>query len=261
MNGCDEMIMMDTDNAKQITGRIQQIQSFSTLDGPGTRVVVFLQGCPVGCVFCHNPDAWAMEGGVQWDVGALLRRLERFRPFLTTPGLTISGGEPLAQPEFTLALARQARLEGWQVALDTSGWGSGEDLAQILSAVDLVLFSIKHPLAPQRVSRFAAEAVKVKLGYLVDSAKPVWLRYVLIPGWTDEPEALLALAQMAAELPKLVKIEILPYNGLAESKWRQLNWDSPLFHDRPRVSESQLHQAEEMVAGYLRQFQNVRRQN
>ena len=105
-------------------GRIQSIQSFGTaVDGPGTRCVVFLQGCPVGCLFCHNPGAWAMDGGVESDVEQLLGRLERFRPFLQTPGLTISGGEPMAQPEFTLELIQKAKSEGWHVALDTSGWG------------------------------------------------------------------------------------------------------------------------------------------
>lgn len=247
------MRMMDQDG--QIKGRIQQIQSFSTLDGPGTRVVVFLQGCPAGCIFCHNPDGWVKESGMEWEVDSLLQRLERFRPFLTTPGLTISGGEPLAQPEFTLALATKARLEGWQVALDTSGWGGEGEFLGILAAVDLIIFSIKHPSAPERVSQLSAEVVKAKLRYLAQSNKPVWLRYVLIPGWTDEPEALLELAQIAADLPNLVKVELLPYNGLAESKWRQLNWDSPVFHDRPRVSENALHQAEQLLNKYLRQFQ------
>ena len=111
-------------------GRIQSIQSFSTVDGPGTRCVVFLQGCPVSCMFCHNPGAWAMDGGVETDAEQLLSRLERFRPFLQTPGLTISGGEPMAQPEFTLELIRSAKKEGWHVALDTSGWGPAGSISK-----------------------------------------------------------------------------------------------------------------------------------
>lgn len=228
-------------------GRIQQIQSFSTLDGPGTRSVVFLQGCPVACLFCHNPDSWEMNGGEEISVDQLLRRLERFRPFLESPGLTISGGEPLVQPDFTLELAQKAKAEGWHIALDTSGWGSEQNFRKIAKAVDLVLFSIKHPLDPGRLSKCDNQQIEVNLGVLSELQIPLWLRYVLIPGWSDEPEAIEALKKVAEGLPSLEKVEILPYNSLAETKWQKLGWDSPLFHDVVKVSEERVREVEAIL--------------
>lgn len=230
-------------------GRIQSLQSFSTFDGPGTRCVVFLQGCPVGCVFCHNPDSWDPRGGEEIGVDALLRRLDRYRPFLQRPGLTLSGGEPLYQPDFALSLVNAAKAEGWHVALDTSGWGPGDRFTAVAGAADLVMFSFKHPLRPDRIAR-GTERVLPNWRLLAALGVPVWLRYVLIAGWTDEPEALRALGKLAREMPSLERIEILPYNSLAEDNWAKLGWDSPMFHgERPTVSEEQIRRAEELVAG------------
>jgi pyruvate formate lyase activating enzyme len=231
-------------------GKIQSIHSFSTVDGPGTRVVVFLQGCPVGCIFCHNPDSWDFNGGVAITVEDLLRRIERFRPFLQQPGLTISGGEPLAQPEFALELIEAARQEGWHVALDTSGWGPRDVFTKVTQTADLVMFSIKHPVDPTALARVHREQVEQNWLSLADTGKPVWLRYVLIPGWTDQPEALQALKEWAAKLPNLAKIEILPYNGLAKDKWDQLGWTSPLFYETNLTpSEAAIRQAERVALG------------
>lgn len=229
-------------------GRIQSIQSFSTLDGPGTRCVVFLQGCPVGCVFCQNPDSWAPEGGEEATVDELLRRLERFRPFLTRPGLTLSGGEPLYQPVFTLALARGARAAGWHVALDTAGWGPEEDFVRAAEAVDLVMFSIKHPLEPEKVALYDTRRAMANLRRLAALPVPVWLRYVLIAGWTDEPAALAALGELAAGLPNLERVEILPFNSLAQSKWARLGRENAFFRGAGcTVTEHDLRRAEEIV--------------
>jgi pyruvate formate lyase activating enzyme len=231
-------------------GRIQSLHSFSTVDGPGTRVVVFLQGCPVGCIFCHNPDGWDFNGGVAITAAELLRRIERFRPFLQQPGLTISGGEPLAQPEFTLELLTAARREGWHVALDTSGWGSTAMFVKVARAADLVMFSIKHPLDPTALARVDREQVAANWRSLATTGMPVWLRYVLIPGWTDQPQALQALKTWAGQLPNLTKVEILPYNGLAKDKWDRLGWTSPLFYEANLTpGEAAIRQAERVVSG------------
>lgn len=229
-------------------GRIQSIHSFSTVDGPGTRSVVFFQGCPVGCVFCQNPDSWDPSAGEEISVEILMKRLERFRPFLAEPGLTISGGEPLAQPEFALELIKEAKNLGWHVALDTSGCGPAERFIEIAGAVDLVMFSIKHPLYPERVMRYDYGMVLENWRRLAHLSVPVWLRYVLISGWTDEPEALKALGELAAENPNLERLEILPYNSLAENKWTKLGWDSPILSGgKPGVTEEQIKLAEKLA--------------
>lgn len=230
-------------------GRIQSVQSFSTLDGPGTRCVVFFQGCPAGCLFCHNPESWAAQGGEEIAPEALLLRLERFRPFLQTPpGLTLSGGEPLFQPEFALALATLAQGEGWHAALDTCGWGPTDSFQQLVQGVDLVMFSIKHPLHPEALSKLNPASVLANWQLLSNFSTPVWLRYVLIKGWTDPPEALTALGRLAKEIPTLERIEIFPYNSLAESDWEDLHRDSPLFHEHSiTVTETEVRQAETLI--------------
>lgn len=180
-----------------------------------------------------------------------LRKLERFRPFLHSPGLTISGGEPLFQPQFTLALIRAAKAEGWHVALDTSGWGPEASFVAIADAADLVLLSIKHPLQPERVARQADQTLS-NWRRLIALDVPVRLRYVLIPGWTDTPAALDMLGELARRTPRLERVEILPFNSLAADKWAKLGWDSPLFHgERSTVTEAQIHRAEQIVRQHL----------
>jgi pyruvate formate lyase activating enzyme len=231
-------------------GRIQSIHSFSTVDGPGTRCVIFFQGCPVGCIFCHNPDAWENQGGEEVTVEELLRRLERYRPFLSQPGVTLSGGEPLAQPDFLMALIKVCHTNGWHVALDTSGWGPAEPFERIASLVDLVMISVKHPLNPEKVSQLKTESALTNLRRLTTINVPVWLRYVLIAGLTDDEAALIALGKLAAEQPRLEKIEILPYNSLAENKWNQIGVAYPLMkqlQSPPAVAEAQLQRAERIV--------------
>jgi pyruvate formate lyase activating enzyme len=210
--------------------------------------VVFFQGCPVKCVFCHNPDSWSPSGGETVEVAELLRRLERFRPFLQTPGLTLSGGEPLFQPDFALDLISRAKILGWHVALDTSGWGPEDRFAAVAGAVHLVMFSIKHPLTPEKVAAYDFQQALTNWRRLKSIPVKVWLRYVLIPGWTDEPESLQALKNLASELPNLDRIEILPYNSLAENKWTKLGLENPFFDlARTSVTEEQIQQVEKMM--------------
>lgn len=237
-------------------GRIQSIHSFSTVDGPGARSVVFFQGCPVGCIFCHNPDSWNVFGGEEISVIDLMRRVDRFRPFLSSPpGLTLSGGEPLAQGEFAAEIGKKARAEGWHVALDTSGCGSRMDFVRVVKEVDLVMFSIKHPLHPEKVTNIKLQPILENLRLLAGLTVPVWLRYVLISGWTDEPEALRALGNLAAELPNLQKIEILPFNSLAENKWADLGWEFRFSKDqKPVVIEEDIKEAERIVYTQIKAY-------
>lgn len=231
-------------------GRIQSIQSFSAFDGPGSRCVVFMQGCPMGCIFCHNPESWDFNSGEELDVETLLRRLGRFRPFLVSPGLTISGGEPLAQPQFTLNLIQRAKAQGWHVALDTSGWGSTEQFEKIAQTADLVIFSVKHPLNPERLAPGSNLQNSLTNWRTLAALKiPVWLRYVLIPGWSDEPESLQALRDIANGLPNLERLEILPFNSLARDKWVKMGKESPIFEgNQLKVSEEQILEAEQLIA-------------
>jgi pyruvate formate lyase activating enzyme len=204
----------------------------------------------LGCIFCHNPDSWRFDCGEEIDVAALMRRLDRYRPFLRAPGLTISGGEPMAQPQFTRELMVAARSEGWHVALDTSGWGRPDEFVRVTQSADMVIFSIKHALDPQKLApQIDVDTTLANWRSLARSAVPVWLRYVLIPGWTDGEEALKALGRAAAELPNLDRIEVLPLNRLAAAKWAELGKTSPVLSGVcDRISEQQLTAAEETIA-------------
>jgi pyruvate formate lyase activating enzyme len=210
----------------------------------------------MGCIFCHNPDSWDFDAGEELDVATLMRRLESYRPFLQTPGLTISGGEPLVQPEFALELIQAAKAARWHVALDTSGWGPQASFEKITQAANLVIFSIKHPLTPERLApNCNLRNTLANWRTLASLKTPVWLRYVLIPGWTDEPEALKALGVIANELPNLERLEVLPFNSLAEEKWIQIGKESPIFKGpKIRVTEEQLIKAEEMIGWRGRKF-------
>jgi pyruvate formate lyase activating enzyme len=229
-------------------GRIQSISSFSTLDGPGARCVVFFQGCPMKCVFCHNPDSWDVELGHAIETQELMRRLEEYRRFFNSPALTISGGEPLWQPEFALELAHMARQKGWHVALDTSGWGPSHAFVSVCKAVDLVMFSIKPVFDRPGISYINESEMGENLECLARLGVPVWLRYVLIPDKTDSHELLVDLGIRARALPNLKKIQILPFNHLAGEKWRMLGKSNPLFEGSIRsLSEEELRKAEELV--------------
>jgi pyruvate formate lyase activating enzyme len=203
-------------------------------------------------LFCHNPGGWTTNGGVEIDVDQLLLRLERFRPFLQEPGLTISGGEPMVQPDFTLELIKAAQNEGWHVALDTSGWGANETFLKVAGAADLVILSVKHPLTPEKIIQCAPQSLITNRSALASLPVPVILRYVLIPGWTDSPEALSAFGALAKAQPNLVRIEVLPFNNLAKDKWTKLGQESPLFAENTlKVSESQIRKAEEIIRNTL----------
>ncbi len=188
-----------------------------------------------------------MEGGEEIDTETLLRRLERFRPFLQAPGLTISGGEPMFQPDFTLDLIQSAKNEGWHVALDTSGWGPNDIFRKVAGSADLVIFSIKHPLNSEKLIHCNPQSLIANWHTLASLSVPIILRYVLIPGWTDQPEALTALGALAKAQPNLERVEILPFNSLAGDKWAKLGQENPLFtENKLQVSEAQIRKAEEI---------------
>ncbi|HBF37329.1 MAG TPA: hypothetical protein DDW50_08405 [Firmicutes bacterium] len=203
----------------------------------------------MGCIFCHNPESWDLQSGEELDGTTLMRRLERCRPFLHQPGLTISGGEPLMQPGFTLEVIRKAKTSGWHVALDTSGWGPAEVFQRISEACDLVIFSIKHPLTPEKLAPGADhQNILTNLETLAGLKIKVWLRYVLLPGWNAEPDCLAKISVIAKGLPNLERLEVLPFNSLAVDKWRELGKDSPLWRERlPKVSEERIIQAEQQI--------------
>ncbi len=206
-----------------MTGRIHSIESMGLVDGPGVRSVVFLQGCPLRCLYCHNPDT-QRGGGQEISAQELCRRLVRFRPYFgDSGGVTFSGGEPLGQPEFLLECLRHLKAEGIHTCLDTSGVGLG-DYGEILAHTDLVLYDVKHfdPQGYRTITGRDMDATPAFVEAVRAANVPMWVRHVVVPGLTDGEDHLIALGEYIATLPGVEKVELLPYHTMGVEKYRKL---------------------------------------
>lgn len=210
-------------------GYIHSWDSGALVDGPGTRMTVFMSGCFLRCQYCHNPDTWHMQDGRRRDADELLARIAGFAPALLAldGGLTISGGEPLIQIEFTRRLFRGARAMGLHTALDTSGLLGAHADDDYLSNVDLVLLDIKSS-DPDTYHRVTGKDLAPTLAFaerLAAIGKPVWVRFVLVPGLTDDPANVDGIARIVAPMKNVEWVEVLPFHQLGAYKWKALGLD------------------------------------
>ena len=213
------------------------------VDGPGTRFVVFTAGCPLRCLYCENPDTWTAAGGHRTAVGEVMRRIHRYEPMLKASGggVTISGGEPLVQPRFTGAVLSASHQAGLHTALDTSGYLGAHASDSLLADVDLVLLDIKS-FQPDLYRRLTGQELAPTLRFaerLAELAKPVWIRFVLVPGLTDGAENVYGLAEFVAGLPNVERVDVLAYHRLGEPKYAALGLRFPL-EGVPEPDEAQL---------------------
>ena len=217
------------------SGFIHSLDSFGAVDGPGIRYVVFFQGCPLRCIFCHNPDSWAFGQGTQMDVEELVSKITALRPFYQKGGVTLSGGEPLAQPEFAVALLKRLKEEGFHTAVDTAGSIPLEKCQEAVDAADLLLLDIKAyaPKLCRTLTSADAGSALALLDYCQKHNKPVWLRHVLVPGYTLEPGSLEALADYLTAYSCIQRVELLPFHQLGQHKWEALNIPYPLANTQP----------------------------
>ena len=209
-----------------VNGYIHSIETGGTVDGPGWRYVLFLAGCPLSCMYCHNPDCMKMKNGVIRSVDDVLTDIYEYRTFLerTGGGVTISGGEPLAQSQFTKTLLRGCKDMGLHTALDTSGFMGSLADDELLDNADLVLLDIKSGL-PETYKRVTGVPLEPTLEFaarLSERNHPMWLRFVLVPGLTDAPENVEAVAKIAAYLNNIQRIDILPFHKMGEYKWEMM---------------------------------------
>ena len=223
--------------AAQVTGRVHSVESFGTVDGPGVRFVVFLQGCPMRCLYCHNPDTWDPGGGVPTTVEELLAQYARNEAFYRKGGITVTGGEPLLQIEFVTALFREAKRRGIHTCLDTSGATfRPEDAAALaqfdalFAVTDLVLLDIKQtdPAAHRRLTGRENGNILAFARYLAQKEVPVWVRHVVVPGLTDSEAGWKALGTLLASLPNVRALDVLPYHTMGRSKYDALGIPYPL---------------------------------
>ncbi|PKM67253.1 MAG: pyruvate formate-lyase 1-activating enzyme [Firmicutes bacterium HGW-Firmicutes-2] len=207
-------------------GKIHSIESCGTVDGPGIRFVLFLQGCPLRCQYCHNPDTWKIGDGTDMTVESLMKEIVKYKSFMrfSNGGVTLTGGEPLLQVEFVYELIMACKREGIHTAIDTSGYIFNDYAKKVIDEVDLVLLDVKHsdPKQYEFITGAKLQPTLDFLNYLGELGKPVWIRYVLVPGLTDQPEAIEALALHLSQYNNIEKIEILPFHKMGEYKWAQL---------------------------------------
>jgi pyruvate formate lyase activating enzyme len=230
-------------NSSDLSGRVHSLETLGAVDGPGLRLVVFLQGCPLRCRYCHNPDTWAASGGQVLGVEELVRRARRYEPYFgTAGGVTLSGGEPLFQPAFVSALLQALQASGISTALDTCGWlPAGRSAAglldPILKSADLVILDIKSPDQSQfrwLTSRAIRPLIRF-LGACQANRKTLRIRQVIVPGWNDQPSDIEKLIRFLANWPglRIEIIELLPYHTLGITKWRQLGLSYSLGDLKP----------------------------
>lgn len=227
-----------------VIGSVHSVESLGTLDGPGLRYVVFLQGCALRCRYCHNPDTWRMHGGKQVSSDVLVDEILTYKPFIANGGVTLSGGEPLKQPEFALDVLNRLKAEGIHTALDTAGSVPLELSKQVLEAADLILLDIKALDDKQCFSLTGmgnADTLST-LAYCQSIKKKVWIRHVLVPGWTLERKRLEELASFLTAFDCVEQVELLPYHKMGQYKWEQLKLDYS-FKDVPEPTPAELRMA------------------
>ena len=217
---------------KKNYAKIHSIDTFGTVDGPGVRFIVFMQGCHLQCKYCHNRDTWDINSGEYISLDDLLKNIEKYKPYITpNGGVTVSGGEPLLQPHFLISLFKELKKRKIHTAIDTSGMVELTDtIKEVLSLTDLVLLDIKHIDSKKCKDLVGFENTReLKFAkYLSDNNIPIWIRQVLVPGYTDDENDLLKLKDFIKSLETVERVEILPYHNLGEYKWKELNLEYAL---------------------------------
>lgn len=209
------------------TGKIHSFETLGTVDGPGIRFVIFLQGCNFRCQYCHNPDTWDCNAGVQYSVFDIMTKIKRYIPYFmkTGGGVTVSGGEPLLQIEFLIELFKECKKENIHTAIDTNGSVTiDERLDELLSLTDLVLLDIKHMDVEAHIKLTGTQNNSTInfAKYLRDKQISTWLRYVVVPGLTDDEASIRQLGKLIQSLQNITSIELLPFHKLGEFKWKEL---------------------------------------
>ena len=217
----------------EIKGIIHSIESFGSVDGPGVRYIVFLQGCQMRCKYCHNPDTWAMKDKNSYEEtpDKTLEKALRYKPYWReNGGITVSGGEALLQIDYVTELFRLAKLEGVNTTLDTSGNPFTFDepffskFNELMKYTDLFMLDIKHidPVKHKELTSWDNSNILDMAKYLSDNGKKMWIRHVLVPGVTDSEEDLKRLSEFVKSLKTVDRFEVLPYHTLGVFKWEEL---------------------------------------
>lgn len=228
-------------------GRIHSFESFGSVDGPGVRFVVFMQGCRMRCRYCHNPDSWEINAGTEMTAQEVFSKAMRYKEYWGKKGgITVSGGEPLLQIDFVIELFELAKAEGIHTTIDTAAGPYDENdpafmekWHRLMALTDLVLLDLKHidNTAHKKLTGVANTAALAMAKKLSDSNKSVWIRHVLVPEWTDEDKSLTALSDFIKTLHNVERVEVLPFHNLAHYKWEKLGIKYSLAETLPPTEE------------------------
>ncbi len=221
--------------------RIHSLETFGTHDGPGIRLVVFVQGCQFRCLYCQNPDSLDVKGGSMVEIDELVKRAVRQKNYFGADGgVTVSGGEPLLQRSKLITFFKLLHAEGINTCLDSNGRLNTPDVHELLEHTDLLLLDVKH-INDDWHRRLTGQSNKTSLGlaeYRESTGRKMWLRYVLVPGWTDQPEYITKWAQHFSNYKTIERVEIIPFHQLGMHKWKLLNMAYPLKDTPPPSEES-----------------------
>ena len=236
-----------------IQGYIHSTESCGTVDGPGIRYVIFMQGCPLRCQYCHNPDTWKLQDGRIVTAGQLVSEAGKYKSYMrfSGGGVTVSGGEPLLQSEFVQTFFRLCHEEGISTALDTAGSVPLDRCRAVLEHTDLVLLDIKH-MDPDRYRDLTAGALAPTLEfarYLQEQKIPTWIRYVLVPGLTLDDVQLHQLGRLLRDYRCIEKVELLPFHKMGEYKWKALGEPYTLWDVEP-PEPRQVEHARALLRGF-----------
>lgn len=232
-------------------GKIHSVETFGTVDGPGIRYVLFLQGCHLQCKYCHNKDSCNLNGGYSKDAESIIKEIKRYKEYIVISkgGVTVSGGEPLLQPKFVSYLFKRLQEYNFHTAIDTSGSVLITDnIKEVLKYTSLVILDIKH-IDNEKCIELTGKPNTNTLNfakYLSDNSIPVWIRQVLVPGITDDEQDLIKLKNFLTTISSLEKFEFLPYHTMGKYKWDELNLNYPLNEIRP-ATEKDVKRAENIV--------------
>ena len=246
-------------------GRISATESFGSVDGPGIRFIVFVQGCRYRCQYCHNPETWEREGGYEATAQEIFRQAWRYRPYWKqTGGITVSGGEPLLQLAFVTELFRLAKAKGVNTVIDTAGEPFTYDepffsaFEELLPLTDLFLLDLKQidDVKHRTLTGVSNESALALARFLSERGKRMWIRHVLVPGWTTGEDDLSRLSDFIAGLKTVDRVEVLPYHAMALHKYEELRLPYRLG-DTPAPTAEEIARAEEILrvgayTGYLK---------
>jgi len=254
----DSPYVLRTDNSKDIpendiraalaSGNIGFLHSFTTgsaVDGPGIRIVAWTSGCQFKCLYCHNPDTWKIRNGIPVTIEKAADTLEKYSAGLKIMGggLTISGGEPLMQDRFTVNLFEAAKKMGIHTALDTNGSLGSRLTDSDMEKIDMVLLDIKawYPENHRRITGYDITPVIEFAKRLADLKKRVWIRYVMVPGYSDNPEEVKLIARFVSNLINVERVDVLPFHQMGRFKWKELNLPYSLEDVKPPATEQVNH--------------------